>query len=662
MADVVDPEYRQEPVYICDETSLRTQIQMLKQGFLGWLAYAVKANPNHRILEIISEEGVTDFDIASLGEAETVRRVQPTANLLYNNPVKTPYEIEMAATEFGVRHFTVQTLAEVRKILEYTAAIDPTELEIVVRLKPPPNEAAFIDFHDNFGAERERVLEMIEFLQKETNARLGISVHTGSQNHDMESYKTAIQMMVEIARLVKCLKILNIGGGLPANYFGYPKCDVKKLLGQINRFLRKQIADLGLEEIYMEQGRSVVAESTHLVTPVVEADAEKNKLRIRDGVFGSYSGAKLHSFVPHMQTFRKTVNGLVRLPSSERKEVLVFGRTCDAKDVLPMQVPLGVESGDILCFPAAGAYTSTSASHFNGFEPPRYVYYQSETAPLKFTPETFHSQEITPKLIAEVVDFYRYIFNNSYGGHYLLFPKAGEFLSAQHIFDIPEGQYVDLETMDSLKDFPVHPETKEGAIFWRNPAVMKQNFEQKLAKEGCLTVLRNAEGAIAGITFGYITTLREVFEREDWRNPFLYSGIEIPEQCRDFENYLKRINIFLESRKALSADSQVFCYNCIALDPKARGIKSFFALVKSFFTAAGERHGDKLVVSETELGSTAYRIFHIAGVQPVPGVFTTSDELSNGDTVLTLAQLQELMENFSLPLKEFKKKCSIEKQ
>ena len=51
----------------------------------------------------------------------------------------------------------------------------------------------------------------------------------------------------------------------------------------------------------------------------------------------------------------------------------MFGRTCDSLDVIAKGPMEEMEVGDWLYFPLMGAYTSATASEFNGFPKPESI-------------------------------------------------------------------------------------------------------------------------------------------------------------------------------------------------------------------------------------------------------------------------------------------------
>jgi hypothetical protein len=59
--------------------------------------------------------------------------------------------------------------------------------------------------------------------------------------------------------------------------------------------------------------------------------------------------------------------------SSKKEEGVLFGRTCDSLDLIAKGQMEVMNVGDWLYFPLMGAYTSATASEFNGFPKPHIV-------------------------------------------------------------------------------------------------------------------------------------------------------------------------------------------------------------------------------------------------------------------------------------------------
>src|SRR5467141_2586760 len=77
--------------------------------------YAVKANPDPRVLKTLIEEEA-GFEIASIAELDVLLKLKvPAAEVYYSNPVKSSDSIRYAASK-GVEWFVLDSVEELRKI------------------------------------------------------------------------------------------------------------------------------------------------------------------------------------------------------------------------------------------------------------------------------------------------------------------------------------------------------------------------------------------------------------------------------------------------------------------------------------------------------------------------------------------------------------------
>ena len=105
-----------QPVYLFCEPELQRSARRFQLGFPGVVSYAVKANPNARVIRSLVDQGISHFDVASTGEIELVASLCPQATLHFNNPVKATHAIESAYHRYGVRSFALDEMAEFDKI------------------------------------------------------------------------------------------------------------------------------------------------------------------------------------------------------------------------------------------------------------------------------------------------------------------------------------------------------------------------------------------------------------------------------------------------------------------------------------------------------------------------------------------------------------------
>jgi ornithine decarboxylase len=335
------------------------------------VAYAVKANARRRILEVLTGAGISVFDCASPNEIQVVQAVNPDARILYNHPVKSRKKIR-AAIAMGVSHFTVQSCSELTKILGNSGN---NRLEVVVRMETPNIDAA-IDFSPKFGASKDETEKLLNFIRVEPNVKGGISVHTGSQNKNPETFRDAISLIAGVEQVHSNVHFINIGGGIPVNYFPDDRFDIVGYMKVINRAIKELLGDG--HEIIIELGRSIVAESVDLVIPVTNVEERNGKkcVYIEDGLFTCFSDSAVHGWRYNFQAYSPHGKKFTDI----KDDLIVFGETCDSGDVIhDVNLPMDIEEGDYLRVGAAGAYLDCQATHFCGLEPPKYVSYNSLT-------------------------------------------------------------------------------------------------------------------------------------------------------------------------------------------------------------------------------------------------------------------------------------------
>ncbi len=154
--------------------------------------------------------------------------------------------------------------------------------------------------------------------------------------------------------------MLDIGGGFPVVY----REDVPTI-AEIGELITGLLATrpVGLT-ILAEPGRFVSAPCMTLLTSVVGTTVRENVRwhHLDDGLYGSYSNVMTEDVYPPILALSEIVGDAV---PTER--VTLAGPSCDSRDVIASDYPLPALSvGDVLVSPMMGAYTSVSASGFNG--------------------------------------------------------------------------------------------------------------------------------------------------------------------------------------------------------------------------------------------------------------------------------------------------------
>src|SRR3982750_2428639 len=109
-----------EPVLCLRPAAIAAASRAFVQAFPGNVLYAVKCNPEPRVLRAVWSGGVRHFDCASLPEIALVRRLLPRAEVHFMHPVKSRPAIHAAFRGYGVTDFALDSKDELEKILQET--------------------------------------------------------------------------------------------------------------------------------------------------------------------------------------------------------------------------------------------------------------------------------------------------------------------------------------------------------------------------------------------------------------------------------------------------------------------------------------------------------------------------------------------------------------
>ena len=355
LVNKLKPDY---PVYCIRPESIKISTNFFKQNFPGKVLYAVKTNPNEKVLKQIILNGIEHFDVASINEIKLIKKLKPDSQLYFMHTIKSRESISEAYFKLGVKNFSLDTKDELQKILEATK--QAKDLNLFVRIAIS-NEHAEIDLSRKFGALPSEALGLVR-LCKDHAKKIGISFHVGSQCMHKISFSKAIS---EVGNIIKKTKIvpdvINVGGGFPSVY---PDLNPEALSNYIEE-IKLAISKLKLTkvpELMCEPGRAIVAESGSTVVKVILR--KKNKLYINDGTYGTLFDAGVPNFI-----FPSKMISNGRVQSKKLTAFSFFGPTCDSLDYMkgPFLLPNNIKEGDYIELGQLGAYGLTFRTKFNGF-------------------------------------------------------------------------------------------------------------------------------------------------------------------------------------------------------------------------------------------------------------------------------------------------------
>jgi len=332
--------------------------------FPGDVLYAVKCNPEPRVLRALWVGGVRHFDCASLAELALVRELLPAAEVHFMHPVKSRPAIRDAFNVYGVTDFAFDSADELEKILQETVPVglvgDPPILGLFLRLALPKGAAVY-DLSGKFGARLEDAIELLRAARPHA-IRLGVAFHVGSQCLEPNAYTRAMALAGEaIANSGVAVDIVDVGGGFPVSY---PDMTPPALADYIAAIRAGAVTLPAGVQLWAEPGRALVAAGGSVVVQVQLRRGDT--LYVNDGVYGNLSDAGALGFRFPVRRIRLGENDDAQIGLAD---FALFGPTCDGADRMggPFQLPADMREGDWIELGQLGAYGACLRTGFNGF-------------------------------------------------------------------------------------------------------------------------------------------------------------------------------------------------------------------------------------------------------------------------------------------------------
>ena len=333
--------------------------------------YAIKANVERKLLELISAKGF-GADCVSGNEVLHAHSCGfPAEKIVYAGVGKSDKEIHDALM-LGIEAFNCESLQEIFVINEM-AHIHGVKANVSVRINPDidahTHKYVTTGLYENkFGISQHEFDKLIEILQKSEHINfIGLHFHVGSQITRVEEvFGLECRRVNEIVRYFedKGLKVnnINLGGGLGVDYDD-PDGSAIADFGTWFSTIAANIERRPDQTVHVEPGRSLVAQCATLISRVVFVksgetknflimDAGMNDL-IRPALYGAYHkienlSASQRQFFPTFQAYD------------------IVGPVCESSDVwgAGRLLPLSVR-GDLMAIRSAGAYGQVMASRYN---------------------------------------------------------------------------------------------------------------------------------------------------------------------------------------------------------------------------------------------------------------------------------------------------------
>ena len=359
----------QTPFYYYDTAVLRKTLKTINEEAGKHenfeVHYAVKANANPKVLNIICQAGL-GADCVSGGEIQAATNAGfPASKIVYAGVGKSDWEINLGL-EKGIFCFNVESIPELEVINEL-AEKQGKVAQVCFRINPNVGAHTHANIttglaENKFGIAMEDMENVIEEAAQMKNIKfLGLHFHIGSQILDMGDFEALCNRINELQDQLEShhiiVKNINVGGGLGIDYnhpSRVPIPDFKAYFDTYAKFLKLREG----QKLHFELGRAVVGQMGSLITKVLYVkQGTAKQFAIVDAGMTDLIRPALY------QAYHKIEN----ISSDEPEETYdVVGPICESSDVFAKAIDINkAHRGDLIALRSAGAYGEIMASQYN---------------------------------------------------------------------------------------------------------------------------------------------------------------------------------------------------------------------------------------------------------------------------------------------------------
>ena len=357
------------PFYYYDCDLLRETLQTINNELKKYenfiVHYAVKANANAKVLNVIQQTGM-GADCVSGGEIQRcLDSGFPADKIVYAGVGKADWEINLGL-DHDIFCFNVESVAELEVINELAAKKGKTA-NVCFRINPDvgahTHEKITTGLAENkFGIAMQDMLPTILAASKMENIHfIGLHFHIGSQLLEMTDFRHLCSRINEIQDSLEQenirIKNINVGGGLGIDYDqpdNHPIPDFKSYFYTFARYLKLREG----QKLHFELGRAVVGQMGSLITRI---------LYVKQGMakqFAIVDAGMTDLIRPALYQASHKIENLSSEGPLHAYDVV--GPICESSDVFAKDIELNtVHRGDLIAMRSAGAYGEIMASQYN---------------------------------------------------------------------------------------------------------------------------------------------------------------------------------------------------------------------------------------------------------------------------------------------------------
>lgn len=328
------------------------------------VCFAVKANPNLAVLDVLAQAGC-GFDIVSGGELARVKAAgADTRRVVFSGVGKTASEIEQAL-EADILCFNVESEAEL-VMIERVAAACGARARVSLRVNPDVDARTHpyisTGLKDNkFGIAYEQAPALYRKAAASAHLQVvGIDCHIGSQITEVAPFVDAASRVLDLVDVLQQegirLQHIDLGGGLGIRYRDEVPPTVQTLVGALTACIDAR--GHGDKTLLFEPGRAIAAHAGALLTRVILTKAGASKhFAVVDAAMNDLMRPALYDAWMDVWPLHER--------AGQTSGYEIVGPVCESGDWLARDRPLVLEAGDVLVLADSGAYGMSMASNYN---------------------------------------------------------------------------------------------------------------------------------------------------------------------------------------------------------------------------------------------------------------------------------------------------------
>ena len=354
------------PVYVYSAATLRRHARVFREGLAPagkvHIAYAIKANPNIAVLNVLAREGY-GADVVSGGEmARALAAGMPAEDIVFSGVGKTRAELQRGI-DAGIGQFNIE-LEEEGVVLAQLAAASGKTARAVLRVNPDVDAGTHAKIstgkrENKFGVPIDEAAGIFARLSGLPGLDLrGVAIHIGSQLLDLTPLETAYTrigaFVAELRAAGHTISHVDLGGGLGVNY---KAGDVPPDPAAFGAMVARVTKDWGVTLMF-EPGRVIAGNAGVLLTEVIWVKpGVTNPYVIVDAAMNDLARPAMYDAWHDFEAVR---------PNGARMLANIAGPVCETGDTFARDREIdAVKSGDLAIFRTAGAYGATMASTYN---------------------------------------------------------------------------------------------------------------------------------------------------------------------------------------------------------------------------------------------------------------------------------------------------------